>query len=92
MGFLVWNYCWSGNFLFVGWASYFGMVSVLMKEEDLTKGWRKLSLSERESWAVSTDVGQTAISSKGEHCLLLKLLTNKYYNKEALKLSLLYGN
>ncbi|GMY22288.1 protein at-4/1 [Fagus crenata] len=58
--------------------------------EDLVEEWRKFSLTEDEAPGFMVD-GDAMGNAKvlGSHCLLGKLITDKYFNKEALKSSML---
>ena len=58
--------------------------------EDLVEEWRKFSLTEDEAPGFTVD-GDAMGNAKvlGSHCLLGKLITDKYFNKEALKSSML---
>lgn len=54
-------------------------------EESLESKWQKLSLSEVEKEEVVIEQGVWKDASlRGERCLIVTLLTSKYYNREAM--------
>ncbi|XP_041001563.1 uncharacterized protein LOC121247253 [Juglans microcarpa x Juglans regia] len=58
----------------------------LMMDVDIESLYANLLLSEKECEDAAVDVHQVEnVLARGEHCLLIKLLTRKHYNHEAFK-------